>query len=64
MTKLENIYTSLKNENKITSTQQLSRGMRLEKANEDGWEYTFFFDNDKLRKVEAFNGRELIKQYN
>lgn len=64
MTNLESIYTQLKDANKITEVQKLSRGMRLEKAIEDNWEYSFFFDNDKLKKVEACNGRELIEQWN
>ena len=64
MTRLETIYTQLKDANKITEVQKLSRGMRLDKAIEDNWEYSFFFDNDNLKKVEAYNGREFIEQYN
>lgn len=64
MANLENIYSELKAANRMVEVKTLSRGMRFEKAIEGGWEYTFFFDHDKLTKVEAFNGREFIEQYN
>lgn len=30
---------------------------------EQGWTYTFLFDKGNLKKVEAFNGRELIETW-
>ena len=64
MTHIEEVYNGLKDANKITEANNLSKSMRMEKAIEDGWAYTFFFDHNHLAKVEAYNGRELIEAYN
>ena len=56
----EEVKDRLGKEEKVTASGTITkRGFK-----EDGWEYTFFFDNGKLAKVEAYNHRELIEVYN
>lgn len=41
----------------------LSRGMKLETYEENGWTYKVFYDNGTPKKIEEYNHRELIEIY-
>ncbi|MBO7691164.1 MAG: hypothetical protein J6T10_00840 [Methanobrevibacter sp.] len=43
--------------------QVLPMGMMCYTFEEDSWRYQFMTCNDRLKKVEAFNHRELIEVY-
>lgn len=62
MTKAMEIYESMKD----LLGEEIKIGAKMSKRGfkEDGWTYTFFFDNGKLGKIEAYNHRELIEIYN
>ena len=62
MTKAMQIYESMKDV--LGEEVLLSRRMSKREYKEDGWTYTFFFDNGKLGKIEAYNHREFIEIYN
>ena len=62
MTKAMEIYEAVKEH--LGEEVKLSRGMSKREFVEDGWTYTFFFENGELRKIEAYNHREFIELYN
>lgn len=62
MTKAMEIYEAVKEH--LGNEIKLSRGMSKREFTEDGWTYTFFFNNDKLMKIEAYNKREFIEIWN
>lgn len=60
--KLENameIYNELEERTEMI-TKRAGR-MEIKECEENGWTYTFFFYKGVLKKIEAFNHRELIE---
>ena len=62
MTKAMQIYESM--QSVLGEEIKLSRGMSKREYKEDGWTYTFLFDNGRLGKIEASNHREFIEIWN
>ena len=56
------IYNELE-QNTTMKTKTAGRTIKIKECEENGWKYTFFFDNDILKKIEAYNRRELIENY-
>lgn len=52
------VFEQVKDKATVT---QLSRNIEQYVYEEDGWRYTFFKVRGELKKVEAFNHRELIE---
>lgn len=55
------IYNDLQ-ENKEMTTKRAGT-IEIKECEENGWTYTFFFYKGTLKKIEAYNHRELIENY-
>ena len=55
------IYNELKESTEMTTKRGGTMG--IEECKENGWKYTFFFYKGTLKKIEAFNHRELIENW-
>ena len=56
------IYNELE-QNTAMKTKTVGRTITIKECEENGWKYTFLFDNDVLKKIEAYNRRELIENW-
>lgn len=43
------------------NSEKITKTIRVDKALFDNWEYSFFFHNGTLCKIEVYNHRELIE---
>jgi hypothetical protein len=64
MTNIEIVYNGLRDRGIVAREQKLARGMKTEEYICDGWTYTFYFCEGKIKKIEAGNGIQLIEQWN
>lgn len=55
------IYNGLKESKEMITKRAGTMGIK--ECEENGWTYTFFFYKGILKKIEAFNHRELIENW-
>jgi len=59
--KAKSIYDEVTKNNNVTIEKQGK--IRTEKVSFDGWDYSFMFCENELKKIEEYNHRELIEAY-
>ncbi len=57
------ILNNCKENGTLKEDKKIGQTMRSTTYLLDGWEYTFFCDKNEIKKVEAYNHRELIEKW-
>lgn len=57
------ILKTCEKDGNLKKRENVGKTMKIEIYLCEGWEYTFFCDNNEIKKIEAYNHRELIEEY-